>query len=179
MTTDRDTTIFQVMSQPQRTARFLSRLAPDGDCLMWTMAKNPKGYGVFRIGVNGASYTCSAHRVAWMIHHGEPVPPGLEVDHLCCRPSCCKPTHLEAVVRRENVARALGRSLADQAAVSRSGPASIHVRRRVRGDRFLVTWRDYLADDTVVQRGESFADRPSAEAYAATLLVDAVNGKGV
>lgn len=36
---------------------------------------------------------------------GRPVPPGMEVDHLCESRSCVNPDHLEAVTRRENELR--------------------------------------------------------------------------
>lgn len=161
-----DTAIYTEMSKPERQARFWSRLAADGDCQLWTMATNPSGYGVFRIGVAGTNYTCTAHRVAWMLANGRPVPLGMEVDHTCRRRGCCEPRHLEAVSKRENIARSHGRSLATQAETVRVGKRSIHLRRQARGDRFLVTWREYLADGSTIQRGESFASREEAERAA-------------
>jgi hypothetical protein len=152
------------MQRQDRSAKFWSRLTPEGDCLVWTMAVNGSGYGVFRIGFGGVSHTLMAHRVAWMLTAGRELLPGEEVDHLCRNRRCAKPEHLEAVTRRENKVRSLGRSVTTQAAVVRSGRASIHVRRRARGDRFLVTWRDYLADGSAVQRGEHFDTREAAEA---------------
>lgn len=35
-----------------------------------------------------------------------PLPPGLELDHLCRNKSCVRPDHLEAVTHRENMRRA-------------------------------------------------------------------------
>lgn len=33
------------------------------------------------------------------------IPHGLEIDHLCNKPTCCNPDHLEAVTRAENERR--------------------------------------------------------------------------
>jgi hypothetical protein len=42
-----------------------------------------------------------AHRVVYEAEVG-PVATGLELDHLCRRPTCVRPAHLEAVTRQEN-----------------------------------------------------------------------------
>jgi len=163
---DNDAHILREMMKPARTALFWSRIDRSGSCHPWTMACNQNGYGVFRIGVEGLRLTCSAHRVAWMLAHGCVVPRGMEVDHTCRRPSCCNPLHLEAVTKRENVARSRGRSIATQPDVVKVGRRSIHVRARVSGDRHLVTWREYLSDGSRVQRGQQFHTREEAEAFA-------------
>lgn len=46
-----------------------------------------------------------AHHVTYEHYHG-PIPAGLEIDHLCNRPECVNPDHLEAVTHAENMARA-------------------------------------------------------------------------
>ena len=60
------------------------------NCWNWTGAKKPKGYGNVRI---NKKYLL-AHRVAWEIDTGMPVPDGLVVMHICDNPSCCNPSHL-------------------------------------------------------------------------------------
>lgn len=45
-----------------------------------------------------------AHRVAYARVHG-PIPPGLQVDHLCRTRACINPDHLEAVTGRVNTLR--------------------------------------------------------------------------
>jgi hypothetical protein len=74
--------------------RFWERAQPDGDCLIWTGAKNPKGYGLSR--------GTLAHRVAYELTVG-PVPEGKELDHaICHRRDCIAVKHLQVVTRKEN-----------------------------------------------------------------------------
>jgi hypothetical protein len=44
------------------------------------------------------------HRAVYERYVG-PIPPGLEIDHLCRVRNCVNPAHLEAVTRGENVRR--------------------------------------------------------------------------
>ena len=55
-----------------------------------------KGYGK-------ASGT-TAHRHVWLAL-GREIPPGLELDHVCRKPLCVNPDHLEPVTRAENQRR--------------------------------------------------------------------------
>lgn len=75
--------------------RFMTNVAQEGDCWIW-QARTHKGYGVYGGRV--------AHREAYKRLVG-PVPEGLELDHLCRRPACVNPAHLEPVTRDENVRR--------------------------------------------------------------------------
>lgn len=62
---------------------------PDA-CWPWTGGRNEHGYGhvSFR-----PIKTKLAHRVAWILTHGE-IPAGLNVCHHCDNPPCCNPAHL-------------------------------------------------------------------------------------
>jgi hypothetical protein len=70
-------------------------------CWLWDGAVNNKGYPKFclRNGVN-----VYAHRFAYE-HAVGPIPPGLELDHLCNTPRCVNPEHLEPVTKAENLRR--------------------------------------------------------------------------
>jgi hypothetical protein len=59
-----------------------------------------KGYGVLST-VDGNRY---AHRLAYELLVG-PIPEGLHIDHLCRRPECVNPAHLEPVTNVENIRR--------------------------------------------------------------------------
>lgn len=69
---------------------------------MWVGGKTKRGYGQFQINKKRVL----AHR--WLYERWVgPIPEGLELDHLCRRPACVNPDHLEAVTHQENVARGL------------------------------------------------------------------------
>lgn len=70
-------------------------------CWLWTGSCATNGYGHVKIG--GKLRT--THQVTYELHHGHPVPPGLEPDHLCRIKRCCQPAHLEAVTHQVNIQR--------------------------------------------------------------------------
>lgn len=79
------------------------------DCQIWTGAVNHQGYGRVYLSVNGIKRkgrSVLAHRLAYELEYGAEALRGLTVDHLCYRPLCCNPNHLEAVTAQENVRRA-------------------------------------------------------------------------
>lgn len=78
---------------------------PDlGPCWIWTAGKNIWGYGRFWVKENNRKV--QAHRLPYEWENG-PMPEGLEPDHLCRVRSCVRPSHLEAVTRRENTIRGI------------------------------------------------------------------------
>lgn len=77
-------------------------------CWLWTATLMPNGYGQFGALLHGRRRMVYAHRVAYSWYKG-PIPVGFEVDHLCFRPACVSPFHLEAVTPEENQRRATAR----------------------------------------------------------------------
>ena len=71
-------------------------------CWLWKLRRDPGGYGRTNKGTGG--FNGVAHRVSYRTWVG-PIPPGLELDHLCRVRHCVNPAHLEAVTRQENVLR--------------------------------------------------------------------------
>jgi hypothetical protein len=87
--------------------RFIAKVQPDPTtrCWRWIASRTPHGYGRFRPG-RSAPWVY-AHRFVYELTRG-PVPPGLELDHLCRVRACVNPVHLEAVPHRENTLRGDG-----------------------------------------------------------------------
>lgn len=83
--------------------RFWAKVQRSEDCWIWIGCRNKFGYGLFWYGSGEGHHV--AHRWSWREAHG-PVPPGLELDHLCKNKSCVRPDHLEPVTRSENMRRA-------------------------------------------------------------------------
>ena len=71
----------------------------EADCWEW-LRLDRYGYGVVIAQGRGSG----AHRISFMVHKG-PIPPGLEIDHLCRNRACVNPSHLEAVIHRVNASR--------------------------------------------------------------------------
>lgn len=105
----------------------------EGECLRWTGAHTPTGYG--QLAVDGRRR--SVHRLAYELAHG-PIPDGCEIDHVTARGcrfrDCIEPTHLEAVSHAENVARMIEHRYA---VCPQGHPRSGHnLRTNGRGERF-------------------------------------------
>lgn len=81
-------------------------------CWEWTGPTTGNGYG--RIYVLGFRERM-AHRAAYALLIG-PIPPGMELDHLCRNRRCVNPDHVEPVTPRENCMRgySFGRKNADR-----------------------------------------------------------------
>jgi hypothetical protein len=90
--------------------------APE-ECWPWTgPTKRSRGYGILsRAGQQGQT-SHAAHRFAYELLVG-PIPPGLEIDHVCHDPAvckltddcphrrCCNPAHLKPATCRDNTLR--------------------------------------------------------------------------
>lgn len=72
----------------------------DEKCWTWTGAATSRGYG----SASHQGVVWSTHRLAYDILR-EPIPDGLQIDHLCKNKLCCNPAHLEAVTGKVNCER--------------------------------------------------------------------------
>lgn len=74
---------------------------PQGDCWAWGGDLSPNGYGTVHVWGRGTM----AHRVFYE-YFIAPIPPGLDLDHLCRVRNCVNPWHLDPVTRSVNLKRA-------------------------------------------------------------------------
>jgi hypothetical protein len=100
--------------EPRLPEHFWSKVVVDCETGCWTwIAAKANGYGRFTIGSRPTkdSRQTGAHRLAY-ITLVAPVARELDLDHLCRRPACVNPAHLEPVTHAENVRRGRGREAA-------------------------------------------------------------------
>ena len=84
---------------PREAPPFWSRVQFGEGCWIWLGTISTNGYGSYRHGM-------AAYKFAYVSTKG-PVPPGLEIDHLCMNRACVRPDHMEAVTRSVNVKRGI------------------------------------------------------------------------
>ena len=70
----------------------------DGDCRLYRLSLDIKGYGRVFYGKKNRL----AHRYMWECHHG-PIPAGHVIMHLCDRPQCININHLRCGTQKENI----------------------------------------------------------------------------
>lgn len=96
--------IYERMPVQERILRNVS-MEPMSGCWLWTGYTDKGGYGRITIGkIGGKVKSGWVHRVAFEAFR-EPIPAGLEIDHLCRVRSCVNPNHMEAVTPRVNSLR--------------------------------------------------------------------------
>lgn len=95
--------------------RFWSKVSKGDPCWWWHGYTDKDGYGIITHYVDAKKWTRKAHRIAYLLAHGQ-IDPGLTIDHLCRNRRCVNPAHLELVSMKENTFRGVG-------------PASINVKK--------------------------------------------------
>lgn len=81
------------------------RTVREGDCIVWTGATDPGGYGCIRV----EGTLKKAHRYAWELVNG-PIPEGARLDHRCWNKRCVNVSHLRLATASQNAAYIQGGS---------------------------------------------------------------------
>lgn len=76
---------------------FAARTERQGECLSWVGPKTDDGYAVSSVR-RARKYM---HVYAWERANG-PVPPGMQVDHICWNRACCEVGHLRLATPAQN-----------------------------------------------------------------------------
>lgn len=85
--------------------RFMAKVGVGDGCWEWQAGGTPTGYGTFYLGGRHVY----AHRCMWELHHGQPIPPGRQINHHCDNPRCVNPAHLYLGTQSQNMYDAYSR----------------------------------------------------------------------
>lgn len=78
--------------------RFMSHVKKTNlGCWLWSASKDKDGYGWASLNRK----SIHAHRLSWILSHGE-IPKNAQIHHLCNRPACVNPNHLQPGTNKEN-----------------------------------------------------------------------------
>lgn len=141
----------EAWTREERVEKFWERVVKTPTCWLWTGCTR-RGWGLVEIG--GRRKT-GAHRFAYELATGQPVPQDMHVDHLCRVRPCVRPDHLEVVTPEENARRSRvlpthclrGHPLAGENL--RREVRDGKPRRRCRACEKLVSGRNRLSPDAI------------------------------
>lgn len=94
---------YQLNRAEQARLMRLIRINTDTGCWEWTGRLNSNGYAFAQRGPGFPPRV--VHRIMWEHAHNEPVPHGMQLDHLCRVRNCVNPDHFEVVTASENTMR--------------------------------------------------------------------------
>lgn len=100
----------RVIIPPRVAERAATRWSPGPtECRPSTYSLASHGYPQIGWVEAGRKYMVTAHRAAWVYAHGEQIPVGMTVDHMCKTKQCMNPNHMRLLTNFENARRTGGR----------------------------------------------------------------------
>jgi hypothetical protein len=131
--------------------RRVSKKLDASQCWPWIGCRSGSGYGYLW----WRGRYRYAHRLAWELANGRPIPPGIIVRHHCDNPLCCRPSHLVLGRHADNMADMASRGRRRQFRLSAEAVAEI--RSSARPSPILAA--EFGVSPTAIQmvrRGESY-----------------------
>ena len=83
--------------------------ADESGCWISTYSTASHGYAQIGWHHDHGRSMVTAHRAAWVYHHGQQIPEGMTIDHTCKERRCVNPSHLRMLSNFENARRTSGR----------------------------------------------------------------------
>lgn len=149
----------------------LDRSAGADGCWPFQGYRTPLGYGQMSLGLGkGLILT---HRLAYVIHTLQPIPPGLGVLHSCDNPPCCNVRHLRLGTHAENAADMVARRRSPHMRNELSGKAKLsdvevdEIRRRcANGETQRSVGKAFCVHPAHVSRIVHYRRRPAIGQYS-------------
>ncbi len=113
------------------------RILKDDERRLWSRIKKTEGCWVWLAGTTGGYGSTHWEGRRWRVHRlvytllVGPIPPSLQLDHLCHNRACCRPDHLEAVTQQENIRRGLRGGMQPTCSKGHEYDTFVHTKGRI------------------------------------------------
>lgn len=108
------------------------------ECWLWKASKQHKGYGQFRMIINGIDEMWKAQRIAWYLTHNQ-WPGALYVLHKCDVRACVNPAHLLLGTNDDNVADRVAKDRTAYGEASKANTITVK-------DAITIRWRRFAGE---------------------------------
>lgn len=141
----------------------------ENGCWISTYSTASHGYAQIGWQEQGDRWVVTAHRAAWVYHHGQQIPEGMTIDHTCKTKPCVNPSHLRMLSNFENARRTDGRDWKLGECVNgHSNDFLVHRGGKWKCEKCAAEWarRYYQSNrEKVAESQRRYRARKRAEAY--------------